>query len=159
MQTIQTKFFGELEYSPDSAYAFPSGLPGFEAEKSFVFVEQPAARPLMFMQSTSNTGLCFILLPILIADPCYRLQLSAEDRRALELPRVGALQIGTDILCGALVCSGDSPTGEATVNLLAPIVLNLKLQIGVQVIQTNSGYSHRHPLLPAKDSEEAVLTC
>lgn len=113
----------------------------------------------MFMQSTANAGLCFILLPMLTAAPTYRLQLTAEDRSSLELPRHGHLEIGEDILCGALVCSGDNPSGEATVNLLAPIVLNLKRQMGLQVIQTNSGYSHRHPLLSARDSEEALVTC
>ena len=146
MPRIQTKCFGEVEYSPDAVFQFPQGMPGFEAERAFVFLNQPATHPLMFMQSLARQDLCFILLPVLAADPHYKLHVSEEDLEALRLPAGKQPGIGTDILCAVTVCAGgeDQPP---TVNLLAPILVNIKLQIGIQAIQTPARYSCRHPLV------------
>ena len=147
MTQVQTKCFGEMDYSPDAVFEFPNGLPGFEGERLFVFLSQPATHPLMFMQSLAQSSVCFILLPILAADPDYQLALSAEDLEALHLAPERQPHIGTEILCAAMVSTGGESRPYPTVNLLSPIVLNLRQRIGVQAIQSLSGYSHRHPLL------------
>ena len=151
MPQLETKCFGTTEYEPDSVFRFPSGLPGFEAEKEFVFLERPQTDPLLFLQSISNPGLCFITLPILAADPRYRLQLTPEDRADLELPPEGDLVIGKDILCAAIVCAADESHPQPTANLRAPIVVNLPRRIGLQAVQLQCDYSYQHPLLARED--------
>jgi flagellar assembly factor FliW len=146
MPQIQTKCFGLTEYRPESVFRFPSGLAGFETEKAFVFIEREDAHPLLFMQSVRTPSLCFIVLPVFAADPHYRLQLTAEDRAELDLPPVGEPEIGKDIFCGVIVCTAREQQPAPTANLLAPVVLNLRLGLGMQVIQTNSGYSHVYRL-------------
>ena len=42
---------------------------------------------------------------------------------------------------------------RATVNLMAPIVINVKMRCGKQVILHESGYSVKHPLFKASKSE------
>ena len=44
---------------------------------------------------------------------------------------------------------GEAP---ATVNLMAPVVVNSALRRAVQVIQTAPRYSHQHPLFVHEDS-------
>jgi flagellar assembly factor FliW len=154
MPILQTTCFGELEYPSSAVYEFPAGLPGFENERRFVFLERPGAAPLMFMHSLSNPELSFILLPILVADPQYHLTLTEEDLADLLLPPGREPGIGDDILCGGLVSVGGQET-RPTVNLLAPIVLNLEKRLGMQVIQAQSGYSHRYPLF----AQEELLQC
>jgi len=154
MIRIRTKYFEDIDYSDTSLYCFRYGLPGFEQERYFVFLSRPDSHPLIFMQSTVTPGLCFILLPALIADPEYELLLDDEALTALELPLVCQPRIGQDILCAVTVCArgnGEPPT----VNLLAPIVVNLHNRIGIQAIQTQSGRSHRHPLV----QQEQVTPC
>ncbi len=146
MPSIRTKCFAEIEYSDASLYHFPNGLPGYENERDFVFLNRPNSHPLMFMQSTATPELCFILLPVYSVDPQYRLALDEEALAELGLPLAAEPKIGEDVLCAAIVCArgnGEPPT----VNLLAPIVVSLQAQVGIQAIQTQSGYSHRHPLL------------
>jgi flagellar assembly factor FliW len=155
MPQIQTKYFGPTEANPGAVYEFPCGLHGFETERSFVFLKRPDTDPLLFMQSLSDPNLCFLLMPILAADPRYQLSLAAEDRAALGLTIEGEPKIGTDILCAAVLRAGDEARPFATVNLLAPIVVNLQHRIGMQVIQSESHYSHQHPLLP----KEEVTPC
>jgi flagellar assembly factor FliW len=154
MPMLQTTCFGEIEYPSSAVFQFPAGLPGFEKERGFVFLERPGTAPLMFMHSLSNPELCFILLPILVADPHYRLSLTDEDLSELQLAPRPKPRIGHDILCGGLVSVGNEGRGP-TVNLLAPIVLNLEKKVGLQVIQTQSGYSHRSPL----NAQEELLPC
>lgn len=156
MTRIQTKCFGEMSYSEDAVFEFPNGLPGFEDERLFVFLSQPATHPLMFMQSLAQSSLCFILLPILAADPNYQLTLSPEDLEALHLAPDRQPHIGTELLCAGMVCTGGENRPYPTVNLLSPIVLNLQKRIGIQAIQTLSGYSHRHPLVVPDRQPEAA---
>ena len=158
MPRIQTKCFGEVEYSPDAVFEFPAGMPGFEGEHDFVFLERPGAYPLMFMQSVSSPEVCFILLPVLAADPNYRLSLAEEDLAALRLPAGRQPRIGKDVLCAVLVCAGGEERPDPTANLLAPILVNLKRQIGIQAIQTQSAYSYRYPLI-SQDRHVELAAC
>lgn len=153
MLRIPTKFFGDRECDVDSIYTFPAGVPGFEDQHSFCFLTMPGSEPLLFMQSTSTQNLCFVMLPILVVDPDYKVALAGEELAMLELSPGRTPQIGRDILCAALVCSGAG--AQPTVNLMAPIVVNLKTKTGIQMIHGESGYSHRHPLR----LEEELVAC
>lgn len=152
MPRVHTKFFGECDYDAADIFSFPDGIPGFEDQQSFLFLNGADAEPLLFLQSISTWSLCFVLLPILVADPEYRIDLTAEETSQLGLPDDRTPVIGEDILCAALVCAG---TGEPTANLMSPIVVNLRNRTGMQVIHAESGYSHRYPL----HFEEPVLAC
>ncbi len=153
MPRTQTKFFGDIDYHADSVFHFPSGLPGFEDHRDFVFLHVPQSEPLMFLQSLSNRNLCFVLLPILVVDPHYRLNLTSEELFELDLPVEREPLIGEDILCATLICvaQGEVPTA----NLMAPVVVNLRKHIGTQVIHGDSGYSHQQPLV----CEQAAHSC
>jgi len=151
MPQIETKYFGPVDYQPDSAFEFPEGLPGFEAERRWVFLERPDASPLLFMQNVSRHDLCFLVLPVLVADPDYRLSLAQEELDALRLPAGADPEIGKDLLCAAVVCAGDETRPSPTVNLLAPIVVDLPARVGMQAILAGSGYSHRRPLFPVEE--------
>lgn len=152
MPQIQTRCFGQAEYRTEWVFRFPGGLPGFEAEKAFVFLEREDAYPLLFMQSVATPELCFIVLPVLAADPDYQLRLTGDDRADLGLPPEGEVAIGRDIFCGAIVCAASESRPYATANLVAPVVLNLQRNLGMQVIQTESGYSHEHRLCAREET-------
>jgi flagellar assembly factor FliW len=153
MPLILTKFFGECDCESTALFSFPAGLPGFEDQTSFFFLTIPGSEPLFFLQSASMRDLCFILLPVIVVDAHYRLELTPEELSELQFSRIQAPVIGLDVLCAAIVSSGD---GEApTANLMAPIVVSLNAKIGIQAIHGESGYSHRHPL----PLEEALLAC
>jgi flagellar assembly factor FliW len=151
MPRFATKNFGIVDYELDAVIEFPAGLPGFEQETRFVALEQPATKPLVFLQSLSRPDLCFITMPVRAADPLYRLSVTPEDLRYLELPVSRQPEIGTEVLCLAIisVAEGRSPTA----NLLAPLVVNLRSRRAVQAIAHESGYSHQHALTGAPQEE------
>jgi flagellar assembly factor FliW len=155
MPQIRTTYFGELDYTDGTVFHFPYGLPGFEHEHAFLFLKQPHTEPLLFLQSLGNPQLCFILLPILVIEENYKVNLDAEDPAALHFPPGRQPRIGEDILCAAIVSTGEEPTA----NLMAPVVVNLKEQIGLQAIQADSPYSHRHPIVTGNLVGKELAPC
>ena len=144
MTSCQTKYFGELQYEPRGILRFPDGLPGFEDEREFLPVEQLSTRPLVYLQSLTNIGICFVGLPVWLVEPGYRLELSEEETAKLQLGDGGAVNPATDgLLCLALLTVRESGT---TANLMAPVVANLRTGVALQAISAGVGYSHQHRL-------------
>jgi flagellar assembly factor FliW len=146
MPEARTRHFGALRYEDDSVVSFPAGLPGFEHEKSFILIEQPSTKPLVFVQSLAGANLCFVTLPMLVVAPEYRLNVVPDDLQQLGFPSDRQPGIGTDVLCLAILSFEEG--GPPTVNLLAPIVVNLSTRVAVQAIQPDSDYLLRHPFRP-----------
>jgi len=153
MATCTTRNFGALEYGDKSVIRFPAGLPGFENEREFVFIQQPQHRPLLFLQSLSTPRLCFVVVPVLSIDPDYELQMRAEDLELIGFPPTAQPRIGRDVFCGAIVSAGDEDA--PTANLRAPVVIALQTLVAVQAIQEEMAYSHCHRL----EQHEMVAAC
>lgn len=149
MPRLSTVYFQELEYKNESVFDFPSGLPGFEDQIAFLFIDQPQNRPLVFMQSLLNPSLCFLTVPVLVVDPGYRLNLSPEDLAALGFSSCTTPKIGSEIGCFVLMTVTEE--WPPTVNLMSPIVVNLRSRRGIQAIPASSEYSLRHPLVIEKE--------
>ena len=145
MPSLETKNFGLVAYEPGSVLDFPRGLPGFEERRQFLALQFDHSKPLVFLQSLDDPGLCFITLPVHAADPEYRLEVSAEDRELVGLPLTSALRLGQEVLCLAVLSLQES---GPTANLLAPLVVNVNNLKAVQAIAPESHYSHQHALLP-----------
>lgn len=144
MPTIETKYFGTMPFDEVSCFDFPYGLPAFEDERGFVIIETTAHKPLLFLQSVTTPALCFIALPVLLADPHYKLAMNAGDLAALQLPPGAQSRIGVDVLVFTLLSiQSDAP---ATANLLAPVVINLANRKALQAIRNDAVYSHAQPL-------------
>ncbi len=128
---------------------FPEGIPAFEQEKRFLVMRQPVSEPLVFLQSVANPNVCFATLPVAAACPGYRLRMAPEDLEALGLEKGRQPAIGRDVLCLTILSlTEDAPP---TVNLLAPIVVNVHTLRARQAIQSNSRYSHRE-VLPLREA-------
>jgi len=147
MPSVETKYFGSLEYREEAVYEFPRGLPAFESETRFVLMERPENKPLVFLQSLSRPNLCFLALPIGAIDRDYQLGVSREDLEELGLDPERQPKLGNEVLLLALIALHDkfSPTA----NLMAPVVVNLKTRQALQSIRQDSLYSHEHPIQPA----------
>jgi flagellar assembly factor FliW len=139
MPSILTEQFGELHYEEDAALLFPRGLPGFEQRRRFVLLDDPNLAPLVHLQSLETGNLCFLALPVRSVDPDYETMLSSEDREVLEF---GDKHLPTLDL--ALLSATED--GRLSANLLAPVVIDLATQRGVQAVRFDSRYSHKHPL-------------
>jgi flagellar assembly factor FliW len=147
MPTIETRAFGTFTPPKESLFTFPDGLPGFPNEKVFLLIEDARSKPIVFLQSARTPSICFITLPASAVQQGYK-------------PFLGDGLEGAspaDVLCLVIitVAEGEDPTA----NLLAPIVIDIKNQTGVQMVQSETEFSHRHPLFAAVESSIASATC
>lgn len=115
--------------------AFPGGIPAFENERQFRLIDRD---PLLFLESETNPDLSFLLLPVTLIDPDYRLAISAEERKIIEAAPDAPL------LCLAVITAAEN--SPPTANLLAPVVVNLSSGRAVQAVRSDRMYSHKHPL-------------
>ena len=111
---------------------FPLGIPAFETETRFRLIDR---EPLLFLESETNQGLSFLLLPVALIDPDYRMAISAEDRET-----IGA-SAESRLLCLAVITAAEN--SPPTANLLAPVVVNLDSGRAVQAVRYDSVYSHK----------------
>jgi flagellar assembly factor FliW len=144
MPICRTKYHGAMEYAEGAVLHFPLGLFGFEEETRFLSIEQPALRPIVFLQSLATPDLCFLALPVSVVDPSYAVDLQPEDLKRIQLPASRQPEIGSDILCLTLLVIQEN--GPTTANLLAPIVVNRQNLLAIQAISGNQNYSHQVPV-------------
>jgi len=144
LQRCQTRYFGPVEYNEESVLVFPDGIPAFEQETRFLAMRQPLNDPMVFLQSLGNPDLSFVTLPVPAVCPGFELHMTTEDLETLGLAGARQPAIGRDVLCLAILSFEEN--ARPTVNLLAPIVVNIQTLRGCQAIQTDSPYSHREEL-------------
>jgi|HubBroStandDraft_1064217.scaffolds.fasta_scaffold324544_1 flagellar assembly factor FliW len=142
MPEVETKNFGKVPYEPAAEIQFPGGLPAFEEHRTFVLIQLRKTHPLLFLQSLQDPGVCFPALRALAVDPLYRLRLTKEDLRRLDLPISRQPRLGEDIECLVVVALRE---GGATANLLAPVVINFRKMRAIQAV-SEEPYSLQHPL-------------
>ena len=150
MLQCKTRYFGEVEYDGRATVEFREGIFGFESERLFILIERRDLKPLVFLQSSATPGLCFLTLPVFTVIADYRLEMAEADRSALHLPPQPV--IGRDVAC--LVIGTVWENGVVTVNLLAPLVIDLKTRRAVQAILPDSGYQHDYEV-PAEQTAAA----
>ena len=143
MPELLTKYFGTLPYEEEAVFHFPSGLPSFEDQRRFLPIEPADSSPLIFLQSVTRPGLCFLAFPVGLVDPDYQLTLMPEDLMELGLRPEQASPIGRDTLILVLLSIRDGT--PITANLMAPIVVNIETRRAVQAIRCDARYSHAHP--------------
>jgi flagellar assembly factor FliW len=146
--TIVTPRFGEVRFIESDVIEFPWGLPGFSDLRRFLALSLADQPNFIWLQSVEDPTTA---LPA--ADPWqifsdYDPRLPAYATEALELRDAEDFTV----LCVVVVTKGAQ---EMTMNLLAPIVVNLKTRRARQVLLENSPYAARTPI-PRKAAEGAV---
>lgn len=139
MPTLDTPYY-RLQYEQEDELTFPAGLFGFANEKRFLLVEQEQLAPLLALQSLSTPPLCFLVVPLGLVVPDYTFAMGAEER---DLLGIAGPTEGKYHRFGIVTIRRDGPS---TVNLLAPVLVNLDSRRGCQALHADSGYSHAAPL-------------
>ncbi len=134
---INTKYHGEIEIKDEEIIHFPSGVPGFSEEKSFIIIPFTDDGLLQILQSMVTPGLGFVVTNPFHFFPDYDFEL---DKDAVE-----KIQIESEKEINILsILNVQEDFKQTTANLQAPLVINDKKQIGKQVILTKTPYNTKH---------------
>ena len=145
---VQTINFGSLEIPEDKVLIFREGLPGFSQIHRFAVLEMETLKPLQYLQSLDEPPISlFVINPFLI-DPGYEFQLTDSEMEDIKAANPA------DLAVYVIATIPENPK-DATLNFMAPIVINNKDRCGKQVILQDSKYSVKHPLLHSADQDKA----
>jgi flagellar assembly factor FliW len=157
--TLITKHFGVIEVEANDIITFAEGLPGFINLREFIIMfddgvdenaeaasgeEQggtvaAADNTFVWLQSVDDGELCFILVDAAVLLPWYQPVVLEESLDGLDIKDMSETLIYN-------IARFPENISEATVNLMAPVVINAASKKGKQVIVTNQDYGVRHYL-------------
>ena len=145
--SILTQRFGEVTFEANDLIEFPWGLPGFAHLRRFLALTLDEQPNFLWLQSADDPTVALPAADPWQMFPDYEPKLPAYATAALELRNPDDFSL----LCVVVVTKD---AREMTMNLLAPIVINLKSRRARQVMLENSGYSVRRPV--PRTAESAV---
>lgn len=127
--SIETSRFGKVDIKKDSILSFPNGIIGFSEYNEFVVLEHK--EPFSWLQSTSNPALAFVVVDSINFGETYKDKPSFEN---------SGLELRNDDEFAILVLIAVNDD-KVTVNLKAPILVNLTSKKAVQSIIDNDELS------------------
>ena len=133
---IETIAWGKIEVTEEQLYQFENGIPGFEEEKSFAWIQEENS-PFSYLQSTHESALSFLLADPFLFYPDYEFEISDQDIE----------ELGDQELLGvACIVTLHEQIEQSTINLLAPVVLNKATHKARQIVLQDNQYQTKHPL-------------
>ncbi|MFZ7120918.1 MAG: flagellar assembly protein FliW [Eubacteriaceae bacterium] len=136
---IQTKYLGEIEVALEKVLMFSSGLMGFEESKEFVLLDIPDNDNFKFLQDIKNSYIAFLVVNPWNFFCEYQMDIPDEELIKMQIKSKEDIAIYNIVtICDVFK--------NSTANLLAPIILNVKSNIGKQYILQEENYTTKHPL-------------
>lgn len=139
---ITTAYMGEVEINPSKIIKFEHGLPGFEDEKEFIQLLLSEESVYQVLQSIETEGLAFIITSPYTVIGDYNFELDDSVIQALDI------KSDKEVAVFVIVSLKDT-IENSTVNLKAPIVLNVKNHKAKQIILVED-FAIRHQLAAEK---------
>lgn len=134
---LQTHRFGEIDINEEGIITFPDGLPGFEELTKFIFIQESAEQSFAYMQSVEDGDVSFIIVNPFLFFEDYEFDLSDEEQAELQIENADDLNIWS-------IMNVTDSLENATLNLLAPIIVNFNARLGKQIIIQNTSYQTKH---------------
>ena len=133
---IKTTRFGTLAIEADDVLDFPAGMLGLEGCRQWVLLADAQNDVLGWLQSTSQPEVALAVVSPRRFVPDYQVRIARSELAPLALEEVRQAKV--------LVIVGKNEQ-SITLNLKAPLVINLRHRVGRQVI-TNSDHAVQHEL-------------
>jgi len=147
---VKTKL-GELNLKDEDVIVFEEGVPGFEHLKRFVLVFPEETYPIGWLLSVEDEGVGLPVVDPRLVRVDYDPEIPQEDLEKLSVTGKEGL-----ILLSVVTIPPGKPE-DATVNLLAPILINPTIKKGRQVILYDQGYGLRHKISEELERSKAMV--
>ncbi len=136
---IQTKYHGEITIEDSQIVHFENGLPGFLEEKKFVILPLTEDQVYLILQSVQTPAIAFVITNPFLFFKDYEFKLDDGIVEKLGIKDVNDVQVFN-------ILTVQDPFEKTTINLQAPIVINVKNKHAKQVILNHENYTTREPL-------------
>ena len=133
IKTVELPRFGTCTYNEADIFVFPWGMPGFDDLRSFIVLQLETQDQIVWLQSLDDVKISLPLGDPWTFFPDYDPKIPAFAKISLDLENpedftILAVMVGTD-------------GGPTYMNLLAPVIMNLKNRVARQVPLETSKYT------------------
>lgn len=138
---IKTRKFGEIDIEKGKIIRMPAGLPGFPGRNRYVILDRKETRPFYWYQSVDDPDLAIVIMSPYLFKPEYYIDLAPAFKEMswnAEKPE--------NLLIYVVVNASDGGREKITANLIGPLVVNSRKREAIQMIISDSPYSHKHPI-------------
>ena len=140
---VDTTRFGPITVDEQKIITMPFGMLGFPDGKRYAIVQHKENSPFFWYQSVDNPALAFVITSPFLFVPDYSVSLDdAIDKMSWDQEKI---EDAVELYVVVNIPNG-SPD-KMTANLIGPILVNTETFQAVQMVVTDSPYSHRFPLL------------
>lgn len=135
---LETKYFGELDIDENEVIQFCLGLPGFEGVRRFVLINNDEeGSPFKWLQGVDEPKPAFVIIDPFIVNKDYEVNLDDDILKELDIKKADEVLV----YCIVVVPKDIS---KMTMNMQAPLVINMKNNKGKQLILDTDRYGVRH---------------
>ena len=152
---IETRVFGEVDIDPAKLIRFENGIVGFPDLQSFALIhdaDQGENAGIRWMQSIEEPGFALPVMDPLIVAPTYNPEVDDEI-----LKPIGNVE--PDELLVLVTVTVPKDLKKMSVNLRAPIVINVTERKAVQLILEDDSYKVKFPIYDILDARKKEGTC
>jgi flagellar assembly factor FliW len=140
---IDTTRFGTIRIEKEKIIHMPFGMLGFSDKKQYIILQHQENSPFFWYQSLDNPGLAFVITSPFLFIPDYKIDLKAVLKEMSW--DINGKNDALDLFIVVNIPKG--MPHRMTGNLIGPVLINNKLNHAVQIILSNTPYTHNFPLL------------
>ncbi len=139
---IQSTRFGEIDINQQSVITFPGGLPGLEALIKYAIIRCNQTDPIQWLQSLDDPDVSIPIVNPFVLKPDY--ELIVEDD---ELDLIQTHEEEDLVVLNIMVLPEDLT--KMTMNLMAPLLINMSKMIGAQIMMDHKTLPVKYPAYEA----------
>ncbi|AKN33912.1 flagellar assembly protein FliW [Clostridium carboxidivorans P7] len=136
---LSTKYHGIRKYDQNDVIIFKKGIPGFEHLKKFILFSVEENEVFSILHSIDDEAVGFVVISPFFYIKDYEFDLEDEKLKELEIEKEEDVLVLNTVTLSTNI-------SDITINLKAPIVINVKNKTGEQIILDNPNYVIKHLL-------------
>ncbi|MBP3966770.1 flagellar assembly protein FliW [Paenibacillus lignilyticus] len=142
-----------LDFLQGKTFQLNGSILGFEECNEFSIKVVEENSHFAYLQSLEHDYISFLVISPFTADQDYSFEIEEKDKKLLEIE-------APEDVCVLTIVTTTDPFTDSTINLIAPILLNMKNGQGKQtVLPPSSRYSTKEPLFKVVQLESGELSC
>jgi len=148
---VKSLKLGDLDVPEEKLLTMERPILGFENLKEFCLVEIDEIMPFLWLQSTQEPGISFLVVNPVVFFPDYRIEINSKEIAELQVAKVESVETYV------IVTLNKTPE-LITANLQGPILINTENNLAKQLILVNSEYRVKHSILKALEQTTVTIT-
>ncbi|MCD6264666.1 MAG: flagellar assembly protein FliW [Deltaproteobacteria bacterium] len=140
---IKTTRFGTITIEEEKIITMPFGMLGFPDVKRYVILQHKENSPFFWYQSVDDPALAFVIMSPFLFKPDY----DVDVENVLKEMSWNEEEKQDNLELYVVVNIPKGAPEKMTANFIGPILINNKIHQAVQMVISDSPYTHKFPLL------------